>query len=204
MNGYDFTQRVRKVMQIAREEAITLKYDYVDTEHLLLAIIRDGEGVASAALDDLGINQDDLRDDVLKRIKPGPDMGHRLVDLPYTSRAKSVLELAMSAARDLNHTYVGTEHLLIGLSRAEGGIAAQALATHGLTAAKLQDEVVRLLGTEPPRKGEPFVDDRPPVQAPKERQAQITVVIEHPDGRVEAKKFRRSADAALFLNGLGF
>jgi ATP-dependent Clp protease ATP-binding subunit ClpC len=204
MNGYDFTQRVRKVMQFAREEAIAMKHEYVGTEHLLLAIIKDGGGVASAALDDLGVNQEDLRHEVLRTIKPGTETGQRLVDLPYTSRAKRVLELAMSAARDLDHTYVGTEHLLIGLSLEERGIAAQALATHGLTPAKLQAEIVRLLGTEPPRKGEPFVDDRPAGPVPKERQAQVTVVIEHPDGRIEAKKFRRPADAALFLNRLGF
>src|SRR6266571_4715334 len=93
MNGYNFTDRVRKVLQMAREEAARLHHEYVGTEHILLGLIREGEAVAA-----------------------GPD-------LPYTSRAKKVLELAMSEARELNHSYVGTEHLLLGLLREEKGIA---------------------------------------------------------------------------------
>ena len=202
MNGYDFTERVRKVLQIAREQAIALKHEYVGTEHLLLGIIAEGEGAACAALDDLGINQDDLRDEVLRTVKPGTDAIGR-IDLPYTSRSKRVLELAMSSARDLNHSYVGTEHLLLGLISEERGIGAQALASLGVTTEKVQDEVLRLFASEPIR-GEGFVDDRPSVRTPKERQAGITVIIEHPDGRIDKKKFQRSAEAASFLNGLEF
>ena len=147
MKGYNFTERVRKVLSLAREEAAALSHEYVGTEHILLALVREGEGVASAVLQNLGIESEDLRDKVLSVVKPGRARGSG-PDLPYTSRAKKVLELAMSAMRDLDHAYVGTEHLLLGLVAEEKGIAAQVLLDAGCDLESARNETLRLLGTE--------------------------------------------------------
>jgi ATP-dependent Clp protease ATP-binding subunit ClpC len=202
MNGYNFTERVRKVLMLAREEAIALQHEYVGTEHILLGIIAEGGGVANASLDSLGVDQDRVRDEVLTTVKRGTtDYGVSRVDLPYTSRAKKVLELAVQSARNLNHSYVGTEHLLLGLIREERGIAAQILLSCGVTPAKLQDDVIRLIGAESPTTSGPVPGH---TARERERQAAITVVIEHPDGRVEARKFHSSSDATTFLNTLEY
>jgi ATP-dependent Clp protease ATP-binding subunit ClpC len=224
MNGYNFTERVRKVLQLSREESLALRHEYVGTEHMLLAICAEGGGVANAALTNLGIADDRLRNDVISAIGPSQaapsvtaaaptggilgaiadsiGFGRPTVDHPYTSRAKKALELAMTEARELGHAYVGTEHLLLGLIREERGIAAQVLVAAGLTTQNLRQEVIRVLGI-----------DRPPgAQATGEQAdknttdlpATITLVVEHPDGRIEAKKFRRSHEAVSFLNGLEY
>jgi len=147
MQGYNFTERVRKVLAMAREEAAALKHEYVGTEHIVLAILREGEGVASTVLQSLDADPEALRSTVLSMVKPGRAQATG-PDLPYTSRAKKVLELAMSEARELSHSYVGTEHLLLGLFREKTGIAAQALADAGLTLEKARVETLRILGTE--------------------------------------------------------
>src|SRR5262245_10454028 len=144
MNGYNFTERVRKVLAMAREEAHGLTHEYVGTEHILLGLLSEGEGVACAVLQNFNIELDAVRStilDVVKRGRAGPTKGP---DLPYTSRAKKVLELAMSEARELDHSYVGTEHLLLGLLREEKGIAAQVLTDAGLTLAKAREETHRI------------------------------------------------------------
>jgi len=222
MNGYNFTERVRAVLMHAREEAIALRHEYVATEHILLALLKGG-GVAEAALENLGTNLGDVRNAVLQTVTPGPadstvtaaaasggllgaiaetiGFAPRGPDMPYTSRAKKTLELAMSEARSLRHAYVGTEHLLLGLMREERGIAAQVLTSTGLTIDRVRDEVIRLLG-------EPLPDARPATGVSAEHQsdkeAAITLVIEHPDGTIEARKFRRTGDAVSFLNGLEY
>jgi ATP-dependent Clp protease ATP-binding subunit ClpA len=146
MNGYNFTERVRKVLAISREEASALGHDYVGTEHLVLALIAEGEGVAIAALRELGIDLDAVGIRIHETVKRGrPQPGS---DLPYTSRAKKVLEFAMTEARELSHSYVGTEHLLLGILREEKGIGAQVLNDAGVELDAARDEVVRLLGTE--------------------------------------------------------
>ena len=147
MNGYNFTERVRKVLGMAREEAAALKHEYVGTEHLLLAILREGEGVASTVLQNLQADPEALRSNLLDIVKTGRAQPTG-PDLPYTSRAKKVLELAMSEARELNHAYVGTEHLLLGLFREKTGIAAQVLSDAGLTLEKARVETLRILGSE--------------------------------------------------------
>src|SRR6266550_3434662 len=125
MNGYNFTDRVRKVLQMAREEAARLHHEYVGTEHILLGLIREGEGVAAAVLTNLNVDLEEIQQKIEETVKKGKAAAAAGPDLPYTSRAKKVLELAMSEARELNHSYVGTEHLLLGLLREEKGIAAQ-------------------------------------------------------------------------------
>src|ERR671916_550877 len=125
MNGYNFTDRVRKVLQMAREEAARLHHEYVGTEHILLGLIREGEGVAAAVLTNLNVDLEDIQQKIEETVKKGKAAAAAGPDLPYTSRAKKVLELAMTEARELNHSYVGTEHLLLGLLREEKGIGAQ-------------------------------------------------------------------------------
>src|SRR5437899_1085212 len=132
MNGYNFTDRVRKVLQMAREEAARLHHEYVGTEHILLGLIREGEGVAAAVLTNLNVDLEEIQQKIEETVKKGKAAAAAGPDLPYTSRAKKVLELAMSEARELNHSYVGTEHLLLGLLREEKGIAAQVLTDAGV------------------------------------------------------------------------
>ncbi|HSM18276.1 MAG TPA: ATP-dependent Clp protease ATP-binding subunit, partial [Gemmatimonadales bacterium] len=150
MNGYNFTDRVRKVLQMAREEAARLHHEYVGTEHILLGLIREGEGVAAAVLTNLNVELDDVQQKIEETVKKGKAAASTGPDLPYTSRAKKVLELAMTEARELNHSYVGTEHLLLGLLREEKGIAAQVLNDAGITLEQARAETLRLLGSDMP------------------------------------------------------
>jgi len=151
MNGYNFTERVRKVLAMAREEASRLHHEYVGTEHILLGLIREGEGVAATVLQNLNVDLEEIQQKIEETVKKGK--APQASDLPYTSRAKKVLELAMAEARDLNHSYVGTEHLLLGLLREEKGIAAQVLADAGINLDAARAETLRLLGTEMPQGG---------------------------------------------------
>ena len=155
MNGYNFTERVRKVLAMAREEAARLHHEYVGTEHILLGLIREGEGVAAAVLQSLNVDLDEIQQKIEDTVKKGKAAQATGPDLPYTSRAKKVLELAMSEARELNHSYVGTEHLLLGLLREEKGIAAQVLTDSGVNLDAARAETLRLLGTEMPQTGTP-------------------------------------------------
>ncbi len=150
MNGYNFTERVRKVLAMAREEAARLHHEYVGTEHILLGLIREGEGVAAAVLQNLSVDLEDIQQKIEETVKKGKAAQATGPDLPYTSRAKKVLELAMGEARELNHSYVGTEHLLLGLLREEKGIAAEVLTDAGVNLEAARAETLRLLGTMPP------------------------------------------------------
>jgi ATP-dependent Clp protease ATP-binding subunit ClpC len=145
--NYNFTDRVRKVLAMAREEAIRLQHDYVGTEHILLGLIREGEGVAAAVLMNLNVDLEQIHERIEESVKKGKAT-IALGELPYTSRAKKVLEYAMAEARELNHSYVGTEHLLLGLLREEKGIAAQVLNSLGLTLDEARGETLKLLGSE--------------------------------------------------------
>ena len=151
MNGYNFTDRVRKVLQMAREEAARLHHEYVGTEHILLGLIREGEGVAAAVLQNLNVDLEEIQQKIEETVKKGKAGTVTGPDLPYTSRAKKVLELAMAEARELNHSYVGTEHLLLGLLREEKGIAAQVLMDAGVTLEQSRAETLRLLGSDLPQ-----------------------------------------------------
>jgi len=145
--NYNFTDRVRKVLAMAREEAIRLQHDYVGTEHILLGLIREGEGVAAAVLQNLSVDLEQIHERVEESVRKGKAT-IALGELPYTSRAKKVLEFAMAEARDFNHSYVGTEHLLLGLLREEKGIAAQVLNSLGVTLDDARGETLKVLGSE--------------------------------------------------------
>ena len=182
MNGYNFTERVRKVLQMAREEAQRLHHEYVGTEHILLGLIREGEGVAAAVLQNLNVDLDEVQQKIEETVKKGKAVQATGPDLPYTSRAKKVLELAMSEARELNHSYVGTEHLLLGLLREEKGIAAQVLTEAGVNLDAARTETLRLLGTEMPQQGgaaPQSTSQSAPAAAPKSDKKSKTPALDH-------------------------
>ena len=162
MNGYNFTDRVRRVLQLAREEAARLHNEYVGTEHILLGLIREGEGVGAAVLINLNVDLEEISRRIEETVKKGAAAGSAGPDLPYTSRAKKILEFSMSEARELNHRYVGTEHLLLGVLREEKGIGAQVLTDAGVTLETARSEVLRVLGT----KGSEASDTTPLVPPP--------------------------------------
>ncbi|MEO5509632.1 MAG: ATP-dependent Clp protease ATP-binding subunit [Longimicrobiales bacterium] len=145
--NYNFTDRVRKVLAMAREEAIRLQHDYVGTEHILLGLIREGEGVAAAVLMNLNVDLEQIHERIEESVRKGKAT-IALGELPYTSRAKKVLEYAMAEARELNHSYVGTEHLLLGLLREEKGIAAVVLNGLGVSLEDARAETLKLLGSD--------------------------------------------------------
>ncbi len=145
--NYNFTDRVRKVLAMARDEAIRLQHDYVGTEHVLLGLIREREGVAAAVLVNLGADLGRIHRRVEEAVRKGKAT-IALGELPYTSRAKKVLEFALAEARELSHSYVGTEHLLLGLLREDKGIAAQVLNSMNVRLDKARAECLRVLGSE--------------------------------------------------------
>jgi ATP-dependent Clp protease ATP-binding subunit ClpC len=181
MNGYNFTERVRKVLAMAREEAARLHHEYVGTEHILLGLIREGEGVAATVLQNLNVELDEIQQKIEETVKKGKAASATGPDLPYTSRAKKVLELAMSEARELAHSYVGTEHLLLGLLREEKGIAAQVLTDAGVNLEAARAETLRILGTEMPNPPQASAagGGAPPQAAPKGEKKSKTPALDH-------------------------
>jgi ATP-dependent Clp protease ATP-binding subunit ClpC len=147
VNGYNFTNGIRVVLGHAREEAARLHHEYVGTEHMLLGLLRRDEGVAITVLRDLGIDLERMRTQIEEIIRVGPAASRTGPDLPYTTRAKYVLELAMTTAREMQHSYVGSEHLLLGMLREQKGVAAQALADARVTEANAREGVLKILGT---------------------------------------------------------
>src|SRR5436853_3921954 len=180
MNGYNFTERARKVLAMAREEAARLHHEYVGTENILLGLIREGEGVAATVLQNLSVELDEIQQKIEETVKKGKAAQTTGPDLPYTSRAKKVLELAMIEARELNHSYVGTEHLLLGLLREEKGIAAQVLTDAGVNLDAARAETLRILGTEMPQSGQQQPTGNAPQQAPpKGEKKSKTPALDH-------------------------
>jgi len=142
-----FTERVRKVISLARQEAVRLHHDYIGTEHLLLGLVKEGEGVAAVVLTNLGVNTDDLR----RAVENAVDIGSEtlvLGEVPLNQEARSCLNYALDEARKMNHTYIGTEHLLLGLLREERGVACQILQSLGMDIELVRNETARLLGGE--------------------------------------------------------
>jgi ATP-dependent Clp protease ATP-binding subunit ClpA len=139
-----FTDRARKVMQLAYQEAARFNHEYIGTEHILLGLVREGNGVATQAIKNLGVDLRKIRLEVEKLVQRGPDMV-TMGKLPQTPRAKKVIEYSMDEARGLNHNYVGTEHILLGLLREQEEVAAQVLTNLGLTLDHVRAEVLKLL-----------------------------------------------------------
>src|SRR4051812_4881213 len=140
-----FTDRARKVMALANQEAQRFNHEYIGTEHILLGLVKEGSGVGANVLKNLDVDLRKVRLEVEKLVKSGPDMV-TMGKLPQTPRAKKVIEYAIEEARNLNHNYVGTEHLLLGLLREHDGVAAQVLRNLSLKLEEVREEVLNLLG----------------------------------------------------------
>ncbi|NBY44012.1 MAG: AAA family ATPase, partial [Micrococcales bacterium] len=163
-----FTDKARRVVVLAQEEAKSLNHNYIGTEHILLGLIHEGEGVAAKALEALGISQEAVRDQVKEIIGQGqqPPTGH----IPFTPRAKKVLELSLREALQLGHSYIGTEHLLLGLIKEGEGVAAQVLTKLGADSNRVRAQVQQMLqgfdsketatvgGEQIPQKGSQVLD----------------------------------------------
>jgi ATP-dependent Clp protease ATP-binding subunit ClpC len=138
-----FTDRARRTIVLAQEEARMLNHNYIGTEHILLALIYEGEGVAAKTLESLGISHDAVRhqvEEIIGRGQQAPS-GH----IPFTPRAKKVLELSLREALQLGHTYIGTEHILLGLIREGDGVAAQVLVRLGADLDRTRQQVIEVL-----------------------------------------------------------
>jgi ATP-dependent Clp protease ATP-binding subunit ClpA len=144
VSSESFTDRARKVMQLANQEAQRLNHEYIGTEHILLGLIKEGNGVGAQVVENMGILLGNVRLEVEKLVQSGPDMV-TMGKLPQTPRARMVIEYSMEEARNLNHNYVGTEHILLGLMREREGLAAQVLMTLNLTVDKVRAETIHLL-----------------------------------------------------------
>jgi ATP-dependent Clp protease ATP-binding subunit ClpC len=138
-----FTERARKVIQLAQEESQRLQHNYIGTEHLLLGLVREGEGVAAKVLTGLGVDLEKVRRAVESIIGRGDSVVPGEIGL--TPRAKKVIELAVDEARRLNHHYIGTEHLLLGLLREGQGIAAGVLESPGLSLQEVRAKIMQTL-----------------------------------------------------------
>ncbi|WP_232274078.1 ATP-dependent protease ATP-binding subunit ClpC [Paenibacillus sp. 481] len=139
-----FTERAQKVLALAQEEAVRLGHNNIGTEHILLGLIREGEGIAAKALVGLGLGLEKIQDEVESLIGRGQEQP---TNIAYTPRAKKVIELSMDEARKLGHTYVGTEHILLGLIREGEGVAARVLNNLGISLNKARQQVLQLLGS---------------------------------------------------------
>jgi len=148
-----FTDRARRVVALSQEEARRLDHSYIGTEHILLGLCREGGGVAARALESLDISLDVVRQQVEELIGRGqqPPSGH----IPFTPRAKKVLELSLRESQQLGHNYIGTEHILLGLIREGDGVAAQVLVRLGADLNRVRQQVVQLIHGRPPREGAP-------------------------------------------------
>ncbi len=141
-----FTDRARRVVVLAQEEARMLNHNHIGTEHILLGLIHEGNGVGAKALESLGISLEAARHRIEELVGQGGSapIGH----IPFTPRAKKVLELSLREALELGHNYIGTEHILLGLIRVGDGVAAQVLDELGADASRLRQEVIHLLSGE--------------------------------------------------------
>ena len=149
-----FTDRAKKVMTLARQEAQRLNHEYIGTEHILLGLIQEGSGVAANVLRNMNIDLEKIRHEIEKIVKAGGGIVTQS-NLPFTPRAKKVLELSMEEAANLGHNYIGTEHLLLGLIKENEGIAAQVLMNLGVKLEDVREEVLEFLGADSPQEEEP-------------------------------------------------
>ena len=142
-----FTERARRVVVLAQEEARALRHNYIGTEHLLLGILREDEGLGARVLESLDVTVEEVRGQVARIVGRGDEV--TTGQIPFTPRAKKVLELSLREALALGHNYIGTEHILLGLVRASEGVGAKVLTDFGADADTVRDRVVRMLPGTP-------------------------------------------------------
>src|SRR5512133_1440637 len=184
-----FTDRARRVVVLAQEEARMLNHNYIGTEHILLGLIHEGEGVAAKALEALGISLEAVRAQVEEIIGHGGSApsGH----IPFTPRAKKVLELSLREALQLGHNYIGTEHILLGLIREGEGVAAQVLVKLGADLSRVRQQVIQLLS------GYAGGKESAPQGSPLTRLVRMTVPEELREAEGQLAQVRRDKEAAI-------
>jgi ATP-dependent Clp protease ATP-binding subunit ClpA len=196
--GYDFTQRVRGALIKAREEAHRRHHEYVGTEHLLIGLLEEDDALVMDVLENLGARPYEIRATVEHLIQNGAaSQKPRLPDLPYTPRARIVLDQSIAVAHEFGDGYVGTQHLLLGLIRENQGLAAQALVAAGLTEPLLRREIVRLLQGE----GVAAALDIDTTAQRGETQVPLSIAVEvrYEDGTLAKKVFTSPSEAIGFL-----
>lgn len=194
LSGYDFTSRVRGALIKARDEAHRRRHESVGTEHLLLGLLGEEDALVMDVLENLGVNPMAAQQAVEQRLTDGkPGRARSIPDLPYTPRARIVLDQAIATAHEFGDGYVGTQHLLLGLIRERHGIAAQALTAAGLTEPKLRREIVRILQGEGVAA---MLDDVATDSTDTQVPLSIAVEVRYEDGTL-AKKIFASKDAAI-------
>jgi hypothetical protein len=183
-----FTDRARRVVKLAEEEARRLNHNYIGTEHILLGLIREGEGVAAKALESLGISLDAVRQQVEEIIGQGQQAPFDVI--PFTPRSKKVLELSLRESQQLGHNYIGTEHILLGLIREGDGVAAQVLVKLGADLNRVRQQVIQLIAAQqqpghlPPREGVPVTEVQARLDAIEGRLAAIDGLLTAVEQRV--------------------
>jgi ATP-dependent Clp protease ATP-binding subunit ClpC len=166
-----FTERARQVVVLAQDEALALRHNYIGTEHILLGLLREEEGLAARVLESLQITVEEVRGAVRQVVGEGDEVTGG--QIPFTPRAKRVLELSLKEAMSLGHNYIGTEHILLGLARENQGVAARILLDFGADQHRIRDAIIRMLG-------EPTDDELARIRARK-------------DAAIDAGQFERAA-----------
>jgi ATP-dependent Clp protease ATP-binding subunit ClpC len=194
--GYDFTNRLRGALIKAREEAQLRSHEQVGTEHLLLGLLAEDDTLVMDVLENLGVQGPDLQNAIEERLVDGkPNSRGRATDLPYTPRARVVLDQAIATAHEFGDGYVGTQHLLLGLMLEKHGIAAQTLTAAGLSEPQLRREVVRLLQGE----GVAALIEVPEMNSDLQVPLSIAVEVHYGDGSTAKKIFTSKDEAIGFL-----
>jgi ATP-dependent Clp protease ATP-binding subunit ClpC len=206
-----FTDRARRVVVLAQEESRMLDHNYIGTEHILLGLVHEGEGVAAQALQSLDISLERVRQEVEAIVGMGQTAQHG--HIPFTPRAKKVLELALREALQLGHNYIGTEHLLLGLIREGEGVAAQVLEKLGASLDRVRDEVIKIVSRLERSSGahdelenapgsEPLaLQPRPVVPRCPRCRAVIADVIQYETQTVKAREGEDERDFAIVFCG---
>ena len=196
MVGYDFTNRVRAALIKAREEAQLRNHEQVGTEHLLLGLLAEDDTLVMDVLENLGAQGPDLQNAIEERLVDGkPHARGGATDLPYTPRARVVLDQAIATAHEFGDGYVGTQHLLLGIMLEKHGIAAQTLAAAGLSEPQLRREIMRLLQGE----GVAALIDVPEMNSDLQVPLSIAVEVHYGDGSTAKKVFASKDEAIGFL-----
>jgi ATP-dependent Clp protease ATP-binding subunit ClpC len=162
-----FTERARQVVVLAQDEARALKHNYIGTEHILLGLLREEQGLAARVLESLDVTVEDVRAQVALIVGQGDDVPTD--QIPFTPRATKVLELALREALSLGHDYIGTEHILLGLVRENQGVVARILLDFDADAEKIRDEIIRLLSGGGPIPRRPAPPEPPEPDPPRSR-----------------------------------
>jgi ATP-dependent Clp protease ATP-binding subunit ClpA len=190
-----FTDRARRVVVLAQQEARLLNHDYIGTEHLLLGLAHEGQGVAAGALESLGIRLEALRAQVEEIIGRGESEAASSGHIPFTPRAKTVLELSLRESQQLGHNYIGTEHILLGLIREGQGVAARVLVKLGADLPRVRQQVIQLLsgsagGAEAAAEPQPVHMTVP--EDLREAEEQLDQVRQQKEAAIAAQDFDRA------------